>query len=136
MPVAVLERDELGAADSGDGPAAGRAALGEQLPEAVSAVRLVVAAGEACACQARVAICAGEAFAMPRLVLVGHAATGDHLKFKASFSTCHKNFKHHMILYRSIRSLVGNGAQRVMLRTNLNLAWPSVLVNGIKVSGY
>lgn len=50
VPVAVLEGDELGAADAGDGLAAGEAPLRKQLAEAVGAIGLVVAAGEPGAC--------------------------------------------------------------------------------------
>lgn len=64
---------------TGDGAGAGRAALGEQLPEAVGAVGLLVAAGEALAGQAGVAVGAGEALAVPRLLLVRHAAGRDDL---------------------------------------------------------
>lgn len=79
MPVSVLERDELGAADAGDRPAAGVAAFGEELTEAVGAVGLIVAAGEASACQTCLAVRASETLPMPWLVLVGHATAGDHL---------------------------------------------------------
>lgn len=79
VPVAVLERDELGAADAGDGLVAGEAAFREQLAEALGAVGLLVAAGEALAGQALLAVGAGEALPVPRLVLVGHAAAGDDL---------------------------------------------------------
>lgn len=65
---------------TGNGALAGGAALGEEFPEAVSAVGLVVARGEALAGQGGVAVGAGEALAMPWVVLVGHAAAGDDLK--------------------------------------------------------
>merc|ERR1719402_159778 len=74
-----LERDESGAANTSDGFAAGRAALGEQLPEAVGAVRLVVPGGEPLAGQRLLAVGAREALAKPRLVAVRHAALGYHL---------------------------------------------------------
>jgi len=68
VPVAVLEGDEARAADSGDGFDAGRAALGEQLAEAIGTVGLLVAAGEALAGQAAVAVGAGEALPVPGLL--------------------------------------------------------------------
>lgn len=82
VPVAVLERDELGAADARDGLAAREAPLREQLPEAVRAVRLVVAAGEARARQAALAVRAREALPVPRLVLVRHSSACDHLQIQ------------------------------------------------------
>lgn len=59
---------------------AGGASLGEQLAEAVGAVRLVVARGESLASQGIVAVAAGEAVSVPRLVLVRHAAASDDLQ--------------------------------------------------------
>lgn len=47
VPVAVLERDELGATDAGDRFAARVALLREELAEAIRAVRLIVTAREA-----------------------------------------------------------------------------------------
>lgn len=47
MPVTVLERDETGTADSSDWLDTGGASLGEQFPETLGTVRLLVAAGEA-----------------------------------------------------------------------------------------
>lgn len=79
VPVSVFEGDELGAADSGDRFAAGEAAFGEQLSKTFRAVGLVVAAGETGPGQARLAMRAGEAFPVPRLVLVRHAATSNDL---------------------------------------------------------
>jgi len=49
VPVSVLEGNEAGATNTGDGVVAGGAALGEQLAEAVGAVRFVVARREALA---------------------------------------------------------------------------------------
>lgn len=46
VPVAVLERDETGTADSGDGLDTGGASLGKQLPEALGTVWLLVTARE------------------------------------------------------------------------------------------
>lgn len=79
VPVAVLERDEAGAANTGDRLGAGRAPLGEQFSEALGAVGLLVARGEPLSGQRRVAVRAGEALAVPRLVLVCHAALRDDL---------------------------------------------------------
>lgn len=79
VPVAVFERDESSATDTCNGLGAGGAPLGEELAEAISTVGLLVAGREALPCQRRVAVGAREAFAVPRLVLVGHAATRDNL---------------------------------------------------------
>lgn len=59
---------------------AGGASLGEQLAEAVGAVRLVVARRESLASQGIVAVTAGEAVSVPRLVLVRHPAASDDLR--------------------------------------------------------
>jgi len=79
VPMPALEGDESGAANTSDGFAAGCAALGEQLPEAVGAVRLVVPGGEPLAGQRFLAVGACEALSVPRLVAVRHAALGYHL---------------------------------------------------------
>lgn len=79
VPMSVLERNEAGAADTCDGALASDAALGEQVAEAVGAVRLLVPRGEALAGQRRVAVGAREALAVPGLVLVRHAARSDDL---------------------------------------------------------
>jgi len=79
VPMAVLERDKLGATDSSDGLVACEAPLGKQLAEAFSAIRLLVAGGEALAGQALGAVGAGEALPMPGLVLIGDASASDHL---------------------------------------------------------
>lgn len=60
----------------------GGASLGEQLPEALGTVRLLVAAGEALAGQRNRAVGAREALTVPRFVLVGHTAAGDDLREK------------------------------------------------------
>lgn len=75
----VFERDETGTADSGDWLDTGGASLGEQFPEALGTVRLLVAAGEALPGQGHLAVGAGEALTVPRFVLVGHTAAGDDL---------------------------------------------------------
>lgn len=79
VPVAVLERDEAGAADASDGLGAGRAALGEQFAEALGAVGLLVARREPLAGQRRIAVRAREALAVPRLVLVRDASLRDYI---------------------------------------------------------
>lgn len=50
VPVAVLEGDEFGTSDTGDGLVTGRATLGEQFPETFGTEGLLVAAGEALTC--------------------------------------------------------------------------------------
>lgn len=79
MPVTVLERDEASAADACDRLGARGAALREQLPEALGAVRLLVPRGEPLSGERGVAVGAREALAMPRLVLVRHTALSDYL---------------------------------------------------------
>lgn len=79
VPVAVLERDEAGAADAGDRLGARGAPLGEEFSEALGAVGLLVTRREPLSRQRRVAVGAREALAVPRLVLVGHAALRDDL---------------------------------------------------------
>lgn len=79
VPVPALERNEAGAADTCDRFAAGCAPLGEELPEAVGAVRLVVPRGEPLAGERFLAVGAGETFSVPWLVAVGHPSLGDHL---------------------------------------------------------
>ena len=72
--MAALERDEPRATGARDGFGAGRAALGEEVSEAGGAVGLVVLRGELLSGEHDVAVGAGEALAVPRLVLEGHAA--------------------------------------------------------------
>jgi len=79
VPVAVFERYEAGASDTCDRLGAGGAALGKKLAEAVGAVRFVLFRGEALPSQRCVAVGAGEALSVPRLVLIGHAPRGDDL---------------------------------------------------------
>jgi len=79
VPVTVLERYEAGAADTCDGAGTRGTPLGEELPEAVGAVRFVLLGGEPLPGQGSVAIGAGEALSVPWLVLVRHAAGGDDL---------------------------------------------------------
>ena len=74
MPVATLEGDEPGAAGARDGFGAGRAALGKEIAEAGCAVGLVVLRGELLSGEHDVAVGAGEALAVPGLVLERHSA--------------------------------------------------------------
>lgn len=80
MPVAVFERDESCASDASDGLAAGCAAFSEQVAEALSTAGFLVTGREALPSEVLVAMCAGEALAMPGLVLVGYSATLDCLQ--------------------------------------------------------
>jgi len=79
VPVTTLERNETGSTNPCDRLAAGGAPLGEQLPEAVSAVRLVITRGEPLSCQGLLAVRAGEALPVPGVVTVGHPSLGDYL---------------------------------------------------------
>lgn len=79
VPVAVLEWDEAGAADASDGLGAGSAPLGEEFSEALRAVRLLVTGCEPLSGQGGVAVGAGEALAVPGLVLVGYATLRNDL---------------------------------------------------------
>jgi len=79
MPVALLERDELGAADTGDGLGATAALLGVEISVTLGAVGLLVLAGELETGQFLVAVGAGEARPMVRRHLVGHAALVDDI---------------------------------------------------------
>ncbi len=79
MPVTALERYEPGASGAGDGLGARCAPFGEQLPEAVGAVGLVVLRRELLSGEHRVAVGAGEALPVPGLVLERHAARRHHL---------------------------------------------------------
>ena len=72
--MATLEGDEPGAAGARDGFGAGRAALGKEIAEAGCAVGLVVLRGELLAGEHDVAVGAGEALAVPGLVLERHSA--------------------------------------------------------------
>jgi len=65
---------------TGDRLGASGAPLGEELAEALGAVRLVIARRESLSRQGVVAVAAGEAVSVPRLVLVRHAAAGDDLR--------------------------------------------------------
>ena len=69
---------------TGDGLGAGRASLREELAEAVCAVGLVLAAGEALPGQRLLAVRAREALAVPWVVAVRHAALGDHLEIRVT----------------------------------------------------
>lgn len=78
VPVALLERDELGAAQASDGLGAATALLGEEVAEALGAVRLVLAGGELVTGQHLAAVGAGEAVTVPGGSLVGDASLVDH----------------------------------------------------------
>jgi len=56
------------------------ASLGEELAEALGAIRLVIARCESLSRQGVVAVAASEAISVPRLVLICHAAAGDNLR--------------------------------------------------------
>ena len=58
---------------------AGCAPLAEELPEAVSAVGLVIPGCEPLASQGLLTVGAGETLPVPGVVPVGHSALGDHL---------------------------------------------------------
>jgi len=77
--VSVFEGNEAGSADTCDGFVAGYATLRKEVAEAFGAVRFIVARCEALAGERSVAVGTGEAFAMPWLVLVSHAARRDDL---------------------------------------------------------
>jgi len=79
VPVTTLERNETGSTNPCDWLAAGGAPLGEQLPEAVGAVRLVITRGEPLSCQGLLAVRASEALPVPGVVTVGHPSLGDYL---------------------------------------------------------
>lgn len=79
VPVSIFKGDEAGATNASDGLGAGCASLGEQFPEAVGAVGLVIPGSEALASQRSATVSAGEAFPMPRFALVGHASRRDDL---------------------------------------------------------
>lgn len=91
VPVAVLERDILGTADSilhaarwyigiySDWFVASEAFLGEKLAEAVRTVGVVVAGRESLAGERLLTVGACEALAVVGRVLVAHAALRDHL---------------------------------------------------------
>lgn len=79
MPVAILERDVLGTANTGDWLIAGIALLGKQFREAIRAVGKLVARSKSLPSQGLLTIGAVEAFSMVGRVLVRHAALRDHL---------------------------------------------------------
>jgi len=70
--------------NTSDGLPAGGAALGEEFSEALGAVWFFIAGREALSGERRVAVGAGEALAVPRLVLVSHATSCDDLKTNQS----------------------------------------------------
>lgn len=78
MPMAVVERDELRTAKSGDGLSTATTLLGKQLPEAVGAVGLVLTGGELLTSQHLLTVGALEAVAMEGGALIGDATLVDH----------------------------------------------------------
>jgi len=78
VPVALLERDELCATKTSDGLGTFDAFLGEEITEAVSTVRLVLARRELLSRQRLVTVGAGETLLMPWCTLVRDAALVDH----------------------------------------------------------
>ena len=58
------------------------AAFGEQLSEAISAIRLLVATSEALSSKWDFAVSTDKAFAMPWIVLISNTSCGDDLEIK------------------------------------------------------
>jgi hypothetical protein len=79
VPVPLLERDELGATNASNGLGAAAAAFGKQFPVAVSTVGLLVLGCELLTCQQFIAVGTGEAFTVPRCVLVADSTFVDHI---------------------------------------------------------
>lgn len=71
---------------TGDRLGASGAPLSEELAEALGAVWLVVARRESLSRQGIIAVAAGEAVSVPRLVLVCHASAGDDLRQHIEFT--------------------------------------------------
>jgi len=78
MPVAIIERNELRASQTSDWLGAAATLLGEEFPEAVSAVGLLVAGGELLTGKDLVAVCARKAVTVERHSLVRDATLVDH----------------------------------------------------------
>lgn len=78
MPVALLKRDELGAAQTSDSLGALDAFLGKQFSEAVSTIGLILAGRELLSRQRLVAVSAGKAILVPWGALVRDPALVDH----------------------------------------------------------
>lgn len=79
VPMAALEGDESGTADTCDRFATRCATFREQFPKAVCAVRLVVPGSEPLSSQGLLAVGASEALSVPGLVSVGNASLSDDL---------------------------------------------------------
>jgi len=79
VPVPSLEGNKSSSSNPCNWFTAGGAPLAEELPEAVSTVRLVVPGGEPLASQGLLTVSTGEALPVPGVVPVGHSALGDHL---------------------------------------------------------
>jgi len=79
VPVTIFKGNEASAANTSDGLRAGSAALSKELSKAFGTVGLLVLGGEPLTSQRLVAVGASEALAMPRVVLISHAARRDDL---------------------------------------------------------
>lgn len=79
MPMTVLKGYVLRATQTRDRLAASEALLCKELPEAFGTVGLLLPRGEPLPGQRLAAVGTREALAVPRLVLVGHATSGNHL---------------------------------------------------------
>jgi hypothetical protein len=79
VPVTVLEGNEARATDASNWLGTGGAAFRKQFAEAVSTIRLLVAAREALTGQGSLAVRARKALSMPWVVLVSHTASRDNL---------------------------------------------------------
>jgi len=79
VPVAIFKGNEASAANTSDGLRAGSAALGKEFSKAFGTVGLLVLGGEPLTGQRLVTVGASEALAMPRVILISHAARRDDL---------------------------------------------------------
>lgn len=79
VPLALLKGDVLSSSQAGDRLGAAHTLLGVQIAEAVQAVGVVVAGGEALPGELASAADAQETLAVPRLLLIGHSARRDRL---------------------------------------------------------
>lgn len=79
MPLALFKGDVLATSKSTDRGGAGSTFLGIQVAEAVEAIGKVIPGGKALSRQLLLAASAQEAVLVPRLVTIGHPASGDGL---------------------------------------------------------
>lgn len=87
VPSAVFERDEASATNASYGSGACYTSLGEEFPEAISAVRFIIPGCEALTSEASIAVGAAETFSVPWLITICYTPTGDNLiAFNASSS--------------------------------------------------